>query len=41
MMALKVVVYEDRGWTELSPDRVQWRALVLDVLNFRVLLTKN
>jgi hypothetical protein len=29
---------EDGRWIELAQDRVQWRALVLMVLNFRVLL---
>jgi hypothetical protein len=29
---------EDGRWMELAQDRVQWRALVLAVLNLRVLL---
>jgi hypothetical protein len=29
---------KDGGWMELAQDRVQWRALILAVLNFRILL---
>jgi hypothetical protein len=33
--------YEDGRWIELAQDRVQWRALVLAVLNLRVLLPES
>jgi hypothetical protein len=36
-MDLKVVVYGDWRSNDLSMDSVQWRALVLGVLNFWVL----
>jgi hypothetical protein len=32
---------EDGRWMELAEDRVQWRALVLAVLNLRVLLPER
>jgi hypothetical protein len=32
---------EDGRWMELAQDRVQWRALVLAVLNLRVLLPES
>jgi hypothetical protein len=32
---------EDGRWMELARDRVQWRALVLAVLNLRVLLPES
>jgi hypothetical protein len=32
------IVYEDGRYMEVAQDRVQWRALVLAVLNLRVLL---
>jgi hypothetical protein len=37
-MDLRERVYEDGRWMELAQDRVQWRDLVLEVLNLRVLL---
>jgi hypothetical protein len=35
---LMEIGYEDEMWMELAQDRVQWQALVLAVLNLRVLL---
>jgi hypothetical protein len=32
---------EDGRWMELAQDRVQWRSLVLAVLNIRVLLPET
>jgi hypothetical protein len=32
---------EDGRWMELAQDRIQWRALVLAVLNLRVLLPES
>jgi hypothetical protein len=32
--------YEDGRWMELAEDRVQWQALLLAVLNLRVLLSE-
>jgi hypothetical protein len=32
---------EDGRWMELAQDRVQWRALVLALLNLRVLLQES
>jgi hypothetical protein len=32
---------EDGRWMELAQNRVQWRALVLAVLNLRVLLPES
>jgi hypothetical protein len=32
----KKIVFADVGWVYLAQDRVQWRALVNTVLNFRV-----
>jgi hypothetical protein len=32
---------EDGTWMELAQDRVQWQALVLAVLNLRVLLPES
>jgi hypothetical protein len=32
---------EDGRWMELAQDRVQWRALVLAVLNLHVLLPEG
>jgi hypothetical protein len=37
-MSLRETGYEDGRWMELAQDLVQWRALVLAVLNLRVLL---
>jgi hypothetical protein len=36
-MDLRETGCEDGRWMELAQDRVQWRALVLAVLNLRVL----
>jgi hypothetical protein len=33
--------FDDGRWMELAQDRVQWRALVLAVLNLLVLLPEN
>jgi hypothetical protein len=35
-MDLKVVRCEGMDWIELAPDRVQWRAVVNRIINFRV-----
>jgi hypothetical protein len=40
-MDLRDTGCEDGRWTELAQDRVQWRALVLAVLNLRVLLPES
>jgi len=32
-MSLREVIYEDRRWMKLSEGRVQWRDLILAVLN--------
>jgi hypothetical protein len=40
-MDLRETGCEDGKWLELVQDRVQWRALVLAVLNLRVLLTES
>jgi hypothetical protein len=40
-MGLREISYEDGRWMELAQDRVQWRALVLAVLNLRVLLPES
>jgi hypothetical protein len=40
-MELRKMGCEDGKWMELAQDRIQWRALVLAVLNLRVLLLKN
>jgi hypothetical protein len=32
------ISYGDGRWIELDQDRIQWRALILTVLKFRVLL---
>jgi hypothetical protein len=37
-MDLREMSCEDGRWMELAQDRAQWRALVLAVLNLRVLL---
>jgi hypothetical protein len=37
-MDLREIGYEDGKWMELAQDRVKWLALVLSVLNLRVLL---
>jgi hypothetical protein len=37
-MAVREIGSEDGRWMKLAQDRVQWRALVLAVLNLRVLL---
>jgi hypothetical protein len=39
-MDLREIRCEDGRWIELAQDRVQWRALVLAVLNLRVLPLK-
>jgi hypothetical protein len=40
-MDLREMGCEDGRWMELAQDRVQWRALVLAVLNLRVLLAES
>jgi hypothetical protein len=37
-MHFRKMVCEDGRWMELAQDHVQWQALVLAVLNLRVLL---
>jgi hypothetical protein len=37
-MDLSEIGCEDGRWMELAEDHVQWRALVLTMLSFRVLL---
>jgi hypothetical protein len=32
---------EERGWMELAQDRAHWWALVLPVLNLRILLSES
>jgi hypothetical protein len=38
---LKEICFEDRRRMELAQDRVQWRTLVLAVLNLRVQLPQR
>jgi hypothetical protein len=38
-MDLREMGCEEERWMELAQDRVQWRALVLAVLNLRILLS--
>jgi hypothetical protein len=40
-MDLREMGCEDGRWMELAQDRVQWRALLLAVLNLRVLLPES
>jgi hypothetical protein len=40
-MDVREIGCEDGRWMELAQDRVQWRALVLAVLNLRVLLPEK
>jgi hypothetical protein len=40
-MDLEKMRCEDVRWMELAQDRVQWRALLLAVLNLRVLLPES
>jgi len=40
-MYLREIGCEDGRWMELAQDRVQWWALVLAVLNLRVLLPES
>jgi hypothetical protein len=40
-MDLRETGCEDVSWMELAEDRVQWRALVLVVLNLGVLLPES
>jgi hypothetical protein len=40
-MGVKEVGCEDGRWIELAQDCVQWRALVLAVLNLQVLLPES
>jgi hypothetical protein len=40
-MDLREIGCEDGRWMELAQDPVQWRALVLAVLNLRVLLPES
>jgi hypothetical protein len=40
-MDLKEIGCEDVRWMELAQDLVQWRVLVLAVLNLRVLLPES
>jgi hypothetical protein len=39
-MDLREIDRVDGRWMKLAQDRVQWRALVLAVLNLRILLPK-
>lgn len=34
---VRIIGFEDGKWIELAQDRMQWRALILVVLNFRAL----
>jgi hypothetical protein len=40
-MDLRKIGCEDGSWKELAQDRVQWRTLMLGLLNLRVLLPEN
>jgi hypothetical protein len=40
-MDLREICCEDGRWMELAQDLVQWQALVLAVLNLRVLLPES
>jgi hypothetical protein len=40
-MELREMGCEDGRWMELAQDRVEWRALVLAMLNFCVLLPES
>jgi hypothetical protein len=40
-MDLRETGREEGRWMELAQDRVEWRALVLAVLNLRVLLPES
>jgi hypothetical protein len=40
-MNSREICCEDGRWMELAHDRVQWQALVLAVLNLRVLLPES
>jgi len=40
-MDVREIGCEDGRWMELAQDRVQWRALVLAVLNLLVLLPES
>jgi hypothetical protein len=40
-MELRETGCEDGRWMDLAQDRVKWRALVVAVLNLRVLLPGN
>jgi hypothetical protein len=40
-MELREMGCEDGRWMDLAQDRVQWRPLVLAVLNLRVLLPES
>jgi hypothetical protein len=37
-MDLREIVWDGVDWIELAQDRDQWRALVIKVMNLRVLL---
>lgn len=36
---VKKICCEDEKWMELAEDCVHWQAIVLEVLNFKVLVT--
>jgi hypothetical protein len=40
-MDLREIGCENGRWMELAQDRVQWRALIVAVLNLRDLLPEN
>jgi hypothetical protein len=40
-MGLREIGFKDGRWMELAQDHVQWQALVLMVLNLRVLTAER